>query len=246
LIRAIIFDFDGLIVDTEVPAYQAWEEIYQSYGCHLPLSTWVTCIGGSADIFSPYAYLEEQLGHPIERKKIRSKYYQRYIELVEMEPILPGVKDYIDDAKRLGLKVALASSSSHSWVDGHLSRLGLIAHFDCIKCSEDVKAVKPDPALYQSILDELELRADEGIVLEDSANGILAAKRAGLFCVAVPNPMTCHLSLDLADLQLTSLADLPLEEIILQVQKNSGNDKLTLRGSELGEQDEVSLSDGHL
>jgi beta-phosphoglucomutase-like phosphatase (HAD superfamily) len=106
--------------------------------------------------------------------------------------------------------------------------------------------VKPDPALYQSILDELELRADEGIVLEDSANGILAAKRAGLFCVAVPNPMTCHLSLDLADLQLTSLADLPLEEIILQVQKNSGNDKLTLRGSELGEQDEVSLSDGHL
>jgi beta-phosphoglucomutase-like phosphatase (HAD superfamily) len=142
------------------------------------------------------------------------------------------VKDYIDDAKRLGLKVALASSSSHSWVDGHLSRLGLIAHFDCIKCSEDVKAVKPDPALYQSVLDELELSADEGIVLEDSANGILAAKRAGLFCVAVPNPMTCHLSLDLADLQLTSLADLPLEELLSRVQQNRDKDKRTPRSSE--------------
>lgn len=220
MIRVIIFDFDGLIVDTEVPAYQAWEEIYQSYGCHLPLSTWVTCIGGSADIFNPYDYLEKQLGCPIEREKIRLNYRRRYVELVEIEPLLPGVKDYIDDAKRLGLKVALASSSSHSWVDGHLSRLGLIVHFDCIKCSEDVKAVKPDPALYQSVLDELELSADEGIVLEDSANGILAAKRAGLFCVVVPNPMTHHLSLDLADLQLTSLAELPLEKLLLRIEKN--------------------------
>jgi len=232
MIRLLIFDFDGLIVDTEVPAYQAWQEIYQEYDCHLPLSTWVTCIGGSADIFNPYDYLEEQLGRPIERGEIRSKYYQRYIELVEMEPILSGVKDYIGEAKRLGLKVALASSSSHSWVDGHLSRLGLIAHFDCIKCSEDVKAVKPDPALYQAVLDELELGTDEGIVLEDSANGILAAKRAGLFCVAVPNPMTRHLALDLADIRLTSLADLPLEKLLLRVQKNRRNGKRTLRGQE--------------
>lgn len=230
MIQVIIFDFDGLIVDTEVPAYQAWQEIYQKHDCHLPLSTWVTCIGGSADIFNPYDYLEKQLGCAIEREKIRLNYRRRYVELVEMEPLLPGVKDYIDDAKRLGLKVALASSSSHSWVDGHLSRLGLIAHFDCIKCSEDVKAVKPDPALYQSVLDELELSADEGIVLEDSANGILAAKRAGLFCVAVPNPMTRHLSLDLADLQLTSLADLPLEELLSRVQQNRENDKRALCG----------------
>jgi len=232
MIRLLIFDFDGLIVDTEVPAYQAWQEIYQEYDCHLPLSTWVTCIGGSADIFNPYDYLERQLGRTIEREKIRSNYRQRYVELVEMEPLLPGVKDYIDDAKRLGLKIALASSSSHDWVDGHLSRLGLIAHFDCIKCSEDVKNVKPDPALYQSVLDELNLKGDEGVVLEDSANGILAGKRAGLFCVAVPNPMTRHLSLDLADLRLTSLADLPLEKLLLRVQKNRGNDKRKLHGSE--------------
>ncbi|MFQ6043760.1 MAG: HAD family hydrolase, partial [Candidatus Poribacteria bacterium] len=190
MIRLLIFDFDGLILDTEVPDFQSWQEIYQAYGCHLPLSTWETCIGGSADLFDPYDYLETQLGRAVEREEIRSKRRQRYAELVEMQPILPGVEDYIYDAKRLGLKVGLASSSSHDWVDGHLSRLGLITHFDCIKYSDDVKDVKPEPELYQSILDELEIRADEGIVLEDSANGILAAKRAGLFCVAVPNPMT--------------------------------------------------------
>lgn len=231
MIQLLIFDFDGLIVDTEVPDFQSWQEIYQAYDCHLPLSTWLTCIGGSADLFNPYDYLEAELGQPIKREKIRSKQRQRYAELVETQPVLPGVKDYINDAKRLGLKVALASSSSHDWVDGNLSRLGLIEHFDCIKCSDDVKNVKPDPKLYQSVLDELNFRADEGIVLEDSANGILAAKRAGLFSVAVPNAMTRHLSLDLADLQLNSLADLPLEKLILQVQQNRGNNNRTSRGS---------------
>jgi len=227
MIRAIIFDFDGLIVDTEVPDFQSWQEIYQMYGCHLPLSTWATCIGGSVDLFNPYDYLEEQLGRPIEREKIRSKRRQRYIELVEMQPILPGVKDYIDKAKLMRLKIGLASSSSRDWVIGHLSRLGLLAHFDCIKCSDDVKHVKPNPELYSSVLNELNLRDDEGIVFEDSANGILAAKRAGLFCVAVPNPMTIHLSLDLADLQLNSLADLPLEDLLLRVQNNRVNNNLT-------------------
>jgi beta-phosphoglucomutase-like phosphatase (HAD superfamily) len=149
-----------------------------------------------------------------------------------MEPILPGVKDYLDDAKQLGLKLGLASSSSHNWVDGHLSRLGLISYFDCIKCSDDVKDVKPDPELYQSVLDALDLRADEGIVLEDSANGILAAKQAGLFCIVVPNPMTNHLSLDLADLRLTSLTELPLEKLLLLAQKNCRNGKCNPYASE--------------
>jgi len=221
MIQVIIFDFDGLIVDTEVPAYQAWQEIYQEYSCHLPLSTWITGIGGSAEMFNPCDYLEKQFGRAIDHEKVRSKYYQRYIELIEMEPILPGVKDYIDDAKRLGLKVAVASSSSHDWVDGNLLRLGLIEYFDCIKCSDDVQNVKPSPDLYQSVLDELNLDSDEGVVLEDSANGILAAKRANLFCVAVPNPMTRHLSLDLADLKLDSLADLPLEKLLLKLQQRS-------------------------
>jgi HAD superfamily hydrolase (TIGR01509 family) len=218
-VQAIIFDFDGLILDTELPEYQSWEEIYQSYGCHLPVSKWVVLIGAGyiSGQFDPYAYLEEQFGQPIDRDAVRAKRRQRNTELLAVQQILPGVEDYIAEAKRLGLKIGLASSSPHDWVDGHLARLGLLEEFHCVKCSNDVTRTKPDPELYLSVLDAFSLQPEQAIALEDSANGVLAAKRAGLFCVAVPNPMTRELPLDHADLLLESLADLPLEDLIRRV-----------------------------
>ena len=71
MIRALIFDFDGLILDTEVPEFQAWQEIFQVHGCHLPLATWATCIGTSSEAFDPYAYLEAQLGRTVDREAVR-------------------------------------------------------------------------------------------------------------------------------------------------------------------------------
>ena len=100
-------------------------------------------------------------------------------------------------------------------------RLGLMEHFDAIKCANDVTNVKPDPELYLIALVALKVRASEAIALEDSPNGILAAKRAGLFCVAVPNPITVQLSLDHADLRLDSLAELPLEKLLVEAQRNN-------------------------
>lgn len=129
------------------------------------------------------------------------------------------MEDYINDAKRLGLKLGLASSSPRNWVIDHLSRLELMAHFDCIKCAEDVQRTKPEPDLYQSVLKALEIRVDQVIALEDSPNGVLSAKRAGIFCVAVPNLLTRQLALDHADLRLNSLAELSLEKLLLEVQK---------------------------
>ena len=214
MIRAVIFDFDGLILDTEVPEYQTWQEIYQIYGCELPLEVWATAVGTSADVFDPYAYLEGLLGRQVEREEIFLKRRQRYAELLDAQSTLPGVQAYIADAKRLGLRLGVASSSSRDWVVGHLTQLGLGSYFDCIKCADDVPRVKPDPALYQAVLDTLALPAEHAIALEDSPHGIAAAKRAGLFCVAVPNPLTRQLSLAHADLHLDSLADLPLERLL--------------------------------
>lgn len=219
MIRALIFDFDGLILDTEMPDFQSWQEIYKEYGCSLPLSLWAACIGTSEKAFDPPDYLEALLGRPVDREAIRSKREERRIELLEKQPILPGVKDYITDAKRLGLELGLTSCSSRDRVTLHLSRLGLGEEFDSIKCAEDVERVKPDPELYHAMLEALGLRADEAIALEDSPNGILAARRAGVFCVAVPNPLTRHLPLNQADLRLTSLAELPLEKLLCQIQK---------------------------
>lgn len=186
----------------------------------MSLSAWATCIGTSEDAFDPLNFLEAQLGRPVDREAIRGEREQRKTELVEKQPILPGVERYITDAKRLGLKLGLASTSSRDWVTRHLSRLELREQFDCIRCADDVRNVKPDPELYHVVLDALDVRAAEAIALEDSPNGILAAKRAGIFCIAVPNSLTWYLSLDQADLRLTSLADLPLEKLLWEIQRD--------------------------
>ncbi len=217
MIKALVFDFDGLILDTEISAYQTWQEIYTEYECELPFATWATCIGGSPQLFDPCAYLEEQIGRSIEREEVRRRRRERHIALVEAQLPLPGVENYLKDARRLGLHIGLASSSSHVWVDTHLARLGILDYFESIQCFEDVRYTKPDPELYLAVLKALQVRGDEAIALEDSPNGVLAAQRAGIFCVAIPNPVTNQLPLEHADMRLGSLAEMPLEELLLNV-----------------------------
>jgi HAD superfamily hydrolase (TIGR01509 family) len=220
MIQAVIFDFDGLILDTEVPEFQTWQEIYQAHGCELALEVWATGLGTSVDAFNPYTHLEAQAGCPIDREAIQQLRRQRYHELLGAKVVLPGVREYIAEAKRLGLQLGVASSSSREWVVGHLTELGLSAYFDCIKCRDDVQRVKPDPALYLAVVEAFALQPSQAIALEDSPNGIAAAKRAGLFCVAVPNPLTRQLSLTHADLLISSLADFPLQGLLEHVQRN--------------------------
>jgi HAD superfamily hydrolase (TIGR01509 family) len=220
MIRGLIFDFDGLILDTESPEYRSWQEVFRAYGCALPLADWADGIGrGAGDIpFDPYAALEAASGHTVDRAAIRAQRRRRYVALVAAEAVLPGVTEYMDAARRRGLVLGVASSSSHEWVDGHLTRLGLRPYIAAITCADDVGQAKPDPAVYRAALALLHLRPDEAIAFEDSPNGITAAKGAGMFCVAVPNPLTAQLSLAPADLHLPSLADMPLDTLLDTVQ----------------------------
>jgi HAD superfamily hydrolase (TIGR01509 family) len=217
MIKALIFDFDGLILDTEGPDYQAWQETYESFGCTLPLTEWAAEIG-TFGVFDPYDYLARQLGRAIDRAAVGARRRARCAELIEQQAILPGVEDYLRDARERGLRVGIASSSSRSWVVGHLERFGLDKSFDCIKTADDVARVKPDPALYLAALDALGAQAHEALAFEDSPNGSLAATRAGIYCVAVPNPVTQQLALDVAHLRLASLAELPLGELLGRIE----------------------------
>jgi HAD superfamily hydrolase (TIGR01509 family) len=217
--EALIFDFDGLILDTEVSELQAWREIYAEYSAELPLEQWATGIGGGVDAFDVFAHLEAQVGHPVPREEIAPRRRKRRLELLAAEVLLPGIESYLHDAKRMGIKVGLASSSSRAWVAGHLARLGILDQFDYIKCGDEVTHKKPVPELYLGVLAGLGARAEQAIALEDSPNGVLAAQRAGIFCVAIPNPVTSQLALDHADLRLKSLALLPLKDLIAEVER---------------------------
>ena len=110
MIQALIFDFDGLILDTETPDYLSWRETYASFGVDLPLDAWRENIG-STGLFDPYLYLEARLGRPIDRTAVHARRKQRDNELLAAQTILPGVAAYLADARQLGLKIGLASSS---------------------------------------------------------------------------------------------------------------------------------------
>lgn len=217
-LRGLVFDFDGLILDTEAPFFQSWQEIYQEHGCTLSETLWRTHIGrGHGDIpFDPYQDLETQLGQPIDRDAIRLRRRHRQDELIAQQELLPGVAQYLLDAQRLSLKLAVASSSLQSWVDRHLSRFAL-THFECIRCRDHVAERKPHPEVYLSALLALGLTADEVIAFEDSPNGIQSAKQAGIFTVAVPNPLTRSLDLSRADMRIESLAEVPLQQLLSTV-----------------------------
>lgn len=137
--------------------------------------------------------------------------------MVLAQKLLPGVVEHLEAAKSIGLKLGVASSSTRDWVRGHLARLGILERFDCLRCRDDVANAKPDPDLYIAVLECLGVLASEAIAVEDSPNGVMAAKRAGLRCVAIPNSITARLDLGQADVLLGSLADVTLAELLRRV-----------------------------
>lgn len=216
-IRGLLFDFDGLLIDTETPSRLAYEELYREHGHELPLDKWATLVGTIGAEFDPDAHLEELVGQPLDRERIAQRLRAREHELCDLEDLRPGIEDYLAEAERLGLKTAIVSSSTREWIARHLQRLDRERWDAIVAADGDVTRAKPQPTLYLAALGALGLKPSEGIAFEDSLNGIRAAKGAGIFCVAVPNPITETFALDEADLLLGSLEELPLDELVSRV-----------------------------
>jgi len=213
VIRALVFDFDGLILDTEEPIYRSWLEVYRAHGEELPFERWIQIVGSTTAGFHPQQHLEERLGRPL-TKEVLERRIGRRTEMILAQAVLPGVVQRLDEAREMGLRLGVASSSTGDWVCGHLERLGILDRFDCMRCRDDVEHAKPEPDLYIAVLDCLGVTAAEAIAIEDSPNGVAAAKRAGMRCVAIPNSITERLDLSQADLVLGSLADVTVREIV--------------------------------
>ena len=212
--RSSEFDFDGVIIDTETPAFETWQEVFNVNSAQLDRSLWQRLIGGGTERFDVYQHLEGMAGVRLDRDAIQRSRRDRYEALVRSSPLLPGVLEYINDARTLGLRLGVASSSNRVWVEGHLAERGLLALFHCVVTRDDVDNIKPDPDLYIAALNRLSTSPDRAVAIEDSLNGVVAAKRAGMICVAVPNQMTMDMSLEKADLRLGALSDMGLETLL--------------------------------
>lgn len=216
-LQGILFDFDGLILDTETTIFQAWKEKFNEHGKELLLDEWAEILGKSADHSGPIDKFLTIFPEEEQREEILHEVKQREMELILQKKPLPGAEELIIKAKDHGIKLGIVSSSDQDWVHSHLKRLGLMKFFDHTSCADDVEIAKPDPELYNLGLKKAGLPRDKVLVLEDSPNGVLAAKRAGLYCIAVPNQLTGQLPFynngGAPDLILDSLLDFPWEEL---------------------------------
>lgn len=214
--RALVFDFDGTILDTETPEYRSWERVYEQHGHVLPREAWLATIGlapGEAT-WNPHSHLEALHGAPLDYATIRAHRHTAFLEDLHQETVRPGVMDWLDTAAQLGLHIGLASSSPRSWLEQHLGRLGIRERFAAIYSSDDVKRGKPDPELYLRTAAHFGVPPQECIAIEDSPNGVRAAKAAGYYCIATPNPITAQLDLSHADLRVEALTQVSLASFL--------------------------------
>lgn len=213
MIRAVVFDLDGLILDSETPEYLAWKQVYARHGLEFPLASWLQNIGrndspfdalgpfrGATGLRSPEAILDLW-------RECRDALVREYLTP------LPGVVPLLDGLRARGMRAGVASSSRVSRVRDLLGRLGLAERFDAVAGGDEVAFAKPAPDVYLLAAQRLGTPPEACLALEDSEHGVRAAKAAGMRCVAVPSALTRGLDFSAADLVVSSLTDLTFDAI---------------------------------
>lgn len=204
--KAVLFDFDGVLVDTEWAIYDAWHRTFRANGHPLPLEVYTQCIGSDFNTWSPKTHLEELTGQAFDWHDLDARRQEEIVRDLAGEGPMPGAVALLDQLIAAGIPCSVVSSSSHHWVDGWLDRLGLTGKFDSVVCRGDAPRIKPAPDLYLEGARRLGLDPADCLVIEDSLNGVKAAIAAGCPVWAVPNRVTACLDFSLADRILPDLA----------------------------------------
>ena len=212
-LQAVVFDFDGVCIDTEFARFKSWQMIFESFGCVLPKDEWIKNIGSASWVSDPFVILEKMTRKKLDRSVYEAMHRVNEVEITNTMSLQPGLIDRLREAQALNIKCAIASSSSHRWVDGNLERRGIRELFAATVCRSDTERHKPDPQPYTLACERLGVIPEQAIAIEDSPAGVAAARGAGLYTVAVPCSMTADMDFSKANRIIGSLEEISLTAI---------------------------------
>lgn len=213
MIKALIFDFDGLILDTETAWYESYQKVLKDkYQFELSLDLFLKGVGTHQDVLMNM--FKENIGNQFNPEEIEEEVNLIHTEKIKNLSPRRGVRQYLADAQQMGLKTAIATSSTREWVTTHLTHLKLINDFDTIVTQDDVSQTKPSPELYLKAMDRLQIQPEEGLVFEDSLHGLNAARKANLKTVVVTNPVTERLPFEDYHLKFKSMDEMSLKQLL--------------------------------
>lgn len=215
MIRGIVWDFDGTIVDTETPQFEAWDILYQEYGVRLDPAVWGKMVGTSTE-WDLFDVLEGLVGE-VDRFRVDLRVRALVAERMDQAPLRPGVAALIREAGESEIRQAIASSSPRWWIHQFVVRHQLDAWLTTIASADDVLVVKPDPTVYRVALAGIQVLPAEAVAIEDSPHGSAAALAAGLRCVVVPNPSTVNLTFPAGVVRRDTLEHLSLKDLVILV-----------------------------
>ncbi len=214
--RGVIFDFDGLLMDTESTNVASWEREWQRWGLVLDHEAFFVPHGGDVTE-QRYDVLAAAVGDSFDRELSRGRRTRDRDQLNAALILAPGLQRWLDQAAGMGLRLAIASSSPVSWVKDHLQKVDAVDRFEVIVGGDQAAAHKPAPDVYRLALSHLEVNGSQAVAVEDTAHGVAAAHAAGLACIAIPNRFIDRLAVANAELVLDSAADVSLTAALRQV-----------------------------
>ena len=221
-LRAALFDFDGTLWDSETAVFGVFRDLFAGHGQELTVRAWSAAIG-TLEGFDPYGALNDLVGGGLDLEETRERTEQRVREATSEVPMRPGVESFLHQLDEAGVRRALVSSDRSEWLITNLERLGWADGWSAMVCADgDAARAKPNPHLYEAALEVLDVAETAALAIEDSPNGIRAAKAAGVACLCVPNATTAGLDLSGADVVEPTFEGLSVVEVLRELGSGTG------------------------
>jgi HAD superfamily hydrolase (TIGR01509 family) len=209
---AVVFDFDGTILDSETAEYQSHRQLFADHGLDLSEDEWATGVG----LLKPDTHWFDRLcarcAEPPTFERFREATRIYFRERVPAEP-MPGIGALLGALVAAGVPRAVASAAPADWVVSGLDALHLVPTFDAIVTGDQVQNIKPAPDVYLEVARRLDVPPERCVAIEDSGPGIASARAAGMKTIAIPHPLSRTHDFSGADLSVLSAADLDLETL---------------------------------